>query len=209
MLKKLVVTSLLIAQTLFAAETDVSKVVKLANTVKSVALTSEAPQENINEAEVKLREVIELLTSESSSPNTGSSEFLACYDFAYKKYYASLSSKDAADRATLACKDGLDLEIAQYLYDKYYANSTAAEAIDKATSGAKKTQRGKLPLIKFMYEKYYASSTSTEAINKAIEGAAKLKRNSLECLQKLYANYYSSQSSNEAMNSAIAACATK
>jgi hypothetical protein len=211
MLKNLVITSLFLGQALLAAEGDVSTVIKLANTIKSVAQTSETSQENIDEAEVKLREAIELLTSDSSSghgsSHSGSSDFGACYDFAHQKYYSGLSSSAAADKASTACKGGVDLEITKFLFEKYYSGLSAVNAMDKSAAGSGKNLRGKLTLIKFMYEKYYSGLSSVNAADKAVEGAEKLKKNSLGCLQKLYPNYYSSQSSVNAMNSAVAGCA--
>lgn len=208
MLKKLVLTSLLVAQTIFAAEGNVSTVVKLANTVKSVALTSEASQENIDAVEVKLRDAIELLTSESpSTGNSGNSgEFVACYEFAYQKYYINLNSSNAADKATAACKAGLDLEVAKFLYEKYYINLNAVNSMDKAAAGSGKQQRGKLDLIKFMYEKHYINLNSSISADKAVEGAAKLNRDSLVCVQKLYATYYVSHNATNSVNSAVAGC---
>ncbi|OYZ24702.1 MAG: hypothetical protein B7Y39_00555 [Bdellovibrio sp. 28-41-41] len=211
MIKNLVITSLFVGQALLAAEGDVSTVIKLANTVKSVAQTSEASQENIDEAEVKLREAIELLTSGSSSgggsSHSGSIDFVACYDFSYQKYYSGLSSTAAADKASAACKGGVDLEITKFLFEKYYSGLSAVNAMDKSAAGSGKNLRGKLTLIKFMYEKYYSGMSSVNAADKAVEGAEKLKKNSLGCLEKLYPNYYSSQSSVNAMNSAVAGCA--
>lgn len=210
MLKHVVIFSLIAVQVVFAIEGDVSKVVKLANTVKSVAFASEASQENIDEAEAKLREVIELLTSQSSSSGRGGSsqgEFGSCYDFAYQKYYISLSSSNAADKASAVCKVGIDLEVAKFLYEKYYISLSAVNAMDKAAKGAEKGSRGKLQMIKYMYEKYYISLNSANAADKAVEGASKLKKNGQGCIEKLYASYYVSQSAANAMNSAVTSCA--
>jgi hypothetical protein len=209
MLKNLVISSFLIGQALLAADGDVSTVIKLANTVKSVAQTTEASQENIDEAEVKLREAIELLASESSSSgggHSGGSDFAACYDFAYSKYAIGLISNNAADKATVACKSGLDLEVAKFLYEKYSIGLIAANAMDKAASKGNGT-RGKLEVVKFLYEKYAIGLIASNAADKAVEGAAKLKKNSAACLEKLYKTYSISQIATNAADSAVAGCA--
>ncbi len=208
MIKKLVITGLLVGQVLFAAEGDVTTVIKLANTVKSVAQTSEVSQEKIDEAEIKLREAIELLTSDSSivGGGTNSADFVACYDFSYQKYYSGMSSSAAADKASTACKEGVDLEVMKFLFEKYYSGMNSVNAMDKAAAGSVKSMRGKLPLIKFMYEKYYSGMNAVNAADKAVEGAIKLKKRSIGCLEKLYPNYYSSQNAVNAMNSTVAGC---
>lgn len=80
-----------------------------------MAITSEASQASIDEAEEKLRDVIELLTADSNDSDSPDSNFEACYDYAYQKYYSQLSSTNAADKASALCKGKMDMEVVKFL----------------------------------------------------------------------------------------------
>ncbi len=211
MLKKLgLVLCLFVSPSLFAGQAEIDKVLKLANTVKTVAVTSDASDESFKQATEKLREVIDLLSEDAGSggSNTGN-DFVACYDFAYQKYYSTMNSAAAADKATVACKGGVELDVLKFLYEKHYASNNAATAMDLAVAGSSKKMRSKLDMIKFMYEKYYSSMNASQAATKASAGAQKAKKDGLPCLQKLYASYYQSQSAATAMDNAVNSCSAQ
>lgn len=210
MLKKMgLLISLIVSQSLFAAQADIDKVVKLATTVKSVAATSDASDENLKLAAEKLHEVIDLLTEEGGgSSGSSTTSFEVCYEFAFKKYYASLSSAAAADKATVACKSGSDLDVLQFLYEKHYSSVNSEAAMDLAVAGSPRKLKGKLEIVKYMFEKYYSSMNSTTAATKASEGAQKVRKDGLSCLQKLYPTYYSSLNSAAAMDKAVLGCSS-
>jgi len=205
-IKTLVVSGLLATQTLFAAQGEVSTLVKLSNTLKSLALTSEASQQDIDAAEEKLREAIEILTSDTSA-GSGNSVFGECYDFAYQKYSQGFGAVTAADKASTVCKNGLELEIAEFLYSKYSQGYGAVTAMDKTATVASKSMRNKLPILKFAYEKYSQGYGAVTAADKAAQVAATLKRNSLSCLEKLYASYSQGYGAVTAMDKSVEGCA--
>lgn len=208
MIKALLISTLFLSQTIFAAQGEVSTLIKLSNTVKSLALTTEASQEDIDSAETKLREAIELLASDSSSSSGGQgAEFGACYDFAFQKYSQGFAATTAASKATAACKQGLELEVAEFLYSKYSQGFAATTAMDKTAAAATKNMRNKLGILKFAYEKYSQGYAATTAADKAVQVAASLGKNSLVCVEKLYASYSQGYAATTAMDKAAEGCA--
>lgn len=195
---------LALSANVFAASSKSNKIKSLGYAVANLADTTSASSEELDEAEALLKQVISLLNQEDDE--TSNSPYEACYDFSYAKYYQSLSSASATEKATQACKTVGDIEVLKFLYEKNYQSLSAVSAMDKSVQEADHKTKGKLEMIKFMYESYYQSLSATSAATKASQGAKQLKRNSLGCLKKAYDGFYQSLSAVSAMDKAIEAC---
>lgn len=188
-----------------ASQQQVEKIRNLANNIKSLVSITEASDDQLSEAEDKLREVIQLLNQQDGS---GDDSATACFEFAYEKYFQSMSSASATDKAMAACKITGDLEVLKFLYEKHFQSKSAASAMDTASQEATRATRGKLEMIKFIYDKYFQNSSATTSATKAAVAVVNLKRNSLNCLQSLYPKYFQTMSASSAMDKAILSCSS-
>lgn len=177
---------------------------RLARTIDESLLDSTSSESVLIEAREKMESALRLIRQGGGSNNGSSSN--DCIQFAYDKYFQSLSSAAAMDKAVLTCRQVESLDILKFLYDKYFQSQSSTAAMDSAMKGSAGLTNGKLGILSFAYDKYFQSQSSTAAANNAILATRNARRDSLQCIQLAYEKYFQSKSNTAALDSAFAAC---
>ena len=195
---------LLASTTLFATTQDRQEIKSLAAQIHLAADTTTAATPALQRAKEKLREALALLNQSSGGgdPSPGGD----CFKFSYPKYYTSMGSAEATDRAVSACKKIVDLDVAKYVYERNFTSRSAVESMDEASNRSGYDLAGKLSMIKFSYSKYYISLSVVESITRATDAMRTVPVGRDQCLKDLYQKYWVSQSAVEAMDSAAKGC---
>lgn len=131
----------------------------------------------------------------------------ACVDWAYDRYYQSLTSESARTKAHAACKTITSLDAAKLLFDWYYKSLTAVAAMDKLTPLATTELEGEVALLRFAFDGYFKSLTGVAAADKAVAAGRRLAASATRCLQREYPIFYKSLTSVAAMDKAVEVCA--
>jgi hypothetical protein len=182
---------------------DIFDIIDLADQVKLAARTSTASSTDLQEAKNQLKEVLRLLNQTGGGSGGTNTD---CINFAYSKYYTSLPSNQATQKAVAACKLIKDLPTAEFLYIKLYQSLPAVAAMDEAASRSGTSKIGKLDMLQFAFNKYFMGLSSQNAAVRASDGIDKVPRGRLNCLQTLFNKYYASQSSTQAMDQSLIDC---
>ncbi len=130
----------------------------------------------------------------------------ACIDYTYQIYYRSLSSSEAMDKATFACRRYKEMKVLKILYTYAYKSLNGLDAINLAIRYSGMDARKKAPMAAFLVEKHYKSLGGADSAIKAGMGIVKLEEGSLGCLQKAYERYYRDLSSSDAASAAARSC---
>jgi hypothetical protein len=185
------------------AQADISSLLYITNKIRSEIVNTTASQSNLNEAQAKLEEALDLLRQTAPAVNVNENE---CYDFVYPKYYVSYNTIPSAEKATALCKTVGDIQVLKYLYPKYYVSYDAVPSIEKAAAHSSADLKDKLDLLDFVYSKYYVSYDAVPSVEKAMALITSLPEGSLGCLQKFYNIYYSSYDAVPSIEKAAGAC---
>ncbi len=129
-----------------------------------------------------------------------------CVEFAYEKYYISLSSAAAMDKANQACRQIRDLAVAKTIYEYAYISYSSKNAMDLAANLATTRNIGKDEIVRFAASKYYISLSGANSAKLAGQNSMNVSRRSLPCLQRNYEAYYRSYSASQAMDRAFSNC---
>ncbi len=190
--------------TVNAATQDILDIMDLADQVKLAARTSTASDAELQNAKTQLKQTIALLNQTGGGGSGGNNA--DCINFAYPKYYQSLTSDAATKKAVAACKLIKDLPTAEFLFNKFYQSQGSVDSMDQSAQRSGASKVGKLDMLQFAFNKYYQSLSSNEATIRASDGIDQVPRGNLSCLQSLYSKYYQSLPSAAAMDNAINDC---
>lgn len=179
-------------------------ILNLTRQIEDALLNSSASDSSLENAKEQLESALQLIQESSQGGTYPQSD---CMKFAYEKYYMTLSSSAAMDKASQACRGNDSVEVMQFLYEKFYIVTSSNAAMDKAADLSKDSVSGKLPIIRFAFDKYYQVKAADASATKAARGAQNVSSGALSCVQMSYDNYYRTQSSDQAMDSAFKACA--